>query len=68
MAAATAIMMSKKDTETKNWGDEDEEDLDGNEAVGTGSRIFERVSVNTNQKGQKVRTDLYSIASRKIIH
>jgi hypothetical protein len=40
---------------SRNWGDEDEEDIDENENnTGRGNRTYETVETRLNQKGQKV--------------
>lgn len=47
--------MSKPSKEgKKNWGDEEDEDIEEAEAGPHGSGIVERVQLSTNHKGQKV--------------
>jgi translation initiation factor 3 subunit G len=47
-------MASRNIAESRNWGDEDEEDLDENDNTGRGNRTYETVATRVNQKGQKV--------------
>ena len=47
-------MASRDIAESRNWGDEDEEDLDENDNTGRGNRTYETVATRVNQKGQKV--------------
>lgn len=49
-------MASKSHIEaSRNWGDEDEEDIDENDNnTGRGNRTYETVETRINPKGQKV--------------
>jgi len=49
-------LKGEKNSKSKNWADEEDEDLEENDSGAHGSGVFERVSLHTNQKGQKVKT------------
>lgn len=44
----------EKTIKSKNWADDEEDDLEENDTGTHGSGVFERVSLHTNPKGQKV--------------
>ena len=47
-------MIKQDKVKTKNWADEEEEDLDENETKLDAGGVKERVKITVNNKGQKV--------------